>query len=104
MKKTDIDRLFTFPTWPTDGGFPIVLLIHGGGWTTQDRHSARGIADFPIDWNGKNILGNALANGKITIPPEDIAIIEVQKTTGKNFMEGLIKAKCDWRGGLYTET
>ena len=54
---------------------PLVFVINFGSLT----------AEFPIDWKGKNIIGNALANGKITISPEDIAIIEVQKTTGKNF-------------------
>ena len=29
-----------------DGGFPAALLIHGGGWTSMDRHAVRGIADF----------------------------------------------------------
>ena len=29
-----------------DGGFPLALLIHGGGWTSMDHHALRGIADF----------------------------------------------------------
>ena len=29
-----------------DGGFPVVLLIHGGGWSVMDRHAMRGVADF----------------------------------------------------------
>ena len=29
-----------------DGGFPVALLIHGGGWTSMDRLAVRGIADF----------------------------------------------------------
>jgi acetyl esterase/lipase len=28
------------------GGFPAALLIHGGGWTSMDRHAVRGIAEF----------------------------------------------------------
>ena len=46
---------------------PLAFIINFGSRATE----------FPIDWNGKNIIGNAFANGKITIPPEDIAIIEV---------------------------
>jgi len=29
-----------------DSGFPAALLIHGGGWTSMDRHAVRGIAEF----------------------------------------------------------
>ena len=29
-----------------EGGFPAVLLIHGGGWCGMDRHAMRGVADF----------------------------------------------------------
>ena len=29
-----------------DGGFPSVLLIHGGGWSAMDRHAVRGVAVF----------------------------------------------------------
>ena len=55
-----------------------VLMTHRGPLVFVINFGSRS-AEFPIVWNGKNILGNAFANGKITIPPEDIAIIEVQK-------------------------
>ena len=29
-----------------DGGFPAVLLIHGGSWSGMDRHAMCGVADF----------------------------------------------------------
>ena len=29
-----------------DSGFPAALLIHGGGWTSMDRHAVHGIAEF----------------------------------------------------------
>ena len=35
-------------------------------------------AEFSVDWNGKNVIGSALRQGKITIPPEDIAVIEIK--------------------------
>ena len=31
-----------------DGGLPAAVLIHGGGWSTMDRHAVRGIADFLV--------------------------------------------------------
>ena len=35
------------PSGPVpDGGFPAAVLIHGGGWTSGDRHTMRGAADF----------------------------------------------------------
>ena len=32
-----------------EGGFAAVVLIHGGSWTSNDRHSVRGIADFLVE-------------------------------------------------------
>ena len=31
-----------------DGGFPAVLLIHGGGWSAMDRNAMRGVAVFLV--------------------------------------------------------
>ena len=33
------------------GGFPAALVIHGGGWTSMDRHAVRGLAEF-LEENG----------------------------------------------------
>ena len=40
-------------------------------------------AEFTTGWKGKNLIGNALENGKITIPPEDIALIEISEQNSK---------------------
>ena len=34
-------------------------------------------AEFSTGWDAKNVIGNAFAHGKITIPPEEIAVIEI---------------------------
>lgn len=41
-----VGDLFLPDGLPPNGGFPAVVLIHGGGWTSMDRHSMRGVADF----------------------------------------------------------
>ncbi|MBP5181746.1 MAG: beta-galactosidase [Lentisphaeria bacterium] len=34
-------------------------------------------AEFSTGWEGRNLIGNALSRGKITIPPEEAAVIEI---------------------------
>ena len=35
--------------------------------------------EFPFEDNGKNIIGNALCHGKIILPQESIALIEISQ-------------------------
>ena len=53
-----------------------VLVTHRGPLTFIVNFDSRQV-EFPVGWNGKNIIGNALDNGRVTLPPEGIALIEI---------------------------
>ena len=53
-----------------------VLVIHRGPLVFAVNFDSKQV-EFPVGWHGKNLIGNALDNGKVTLPPESIALIEM---------------------------
>lgn len=59
--------------------YPESVLITRRGPLAFIHNFDRKAAEFHTGWEGKNIIGSALAHGRITIPPESIALIEVKE-------------------------
>ena len=53
-----------------------VLVTHRGPLVFAVNFDSKQV-EFPVGWHGKNLIGNALDNGKVTLPPESIALIEM---------------------------
>ena len=59
--------------------YPETVLVTRRGPLAFVVNFDRRKAEFSTGWKGRNVIGNALENGRITVPPEDIALIEIQE-------------------------